>query len=160
MPEPYRQSAWIQRAINIKANEVAMAPLKFYEGDEEYQDEALEAFWAHPAYGVEQRRIALQEVEQMLIGWLDLKGIAVIVLDDAWLLPFQDPAKSTPFIIVKPEKIRRVFAGRKIIGYTFTDGAGKVWNLLPEQVVIEAFWNPYADPYSTTLQGCAPVDSI
>jgi SPP1 gp7 family putative phage head morphogenesis protein len=160
MAEPYRQSAWIQRAINIKANEIAMAPLKFYDGDEEYQDEELELFWSHPAFGVEQRRIPLQEVEQMLIGWLDLKGIAVIVLDDTWLLPFQDPAKSMPFIVVKPDKIRRVFSGRKIVGYTFQDGAGGTWNLLPEQVIIEAFWNPYADPFSTVLQGCAPVDSI
>lgn len=160
MPEPYRQSAWIQRAINIKANEIAMAPLRFYEGDEEYQDEALEAFWQFPALGVEQRRIPLQDVEQMLVGWLDLKGVAVIVLDDTWLLPFQDASKSTPFIIVKPDRIRRVFAGRQIFGYTFQDGSGKQWNLLPEQVIIEAFWNPYADPFSTLLQGCAPVDSI
>jgi SPP1 gp7 family putative phage head morphogenesis protein len=160
LPEPYRQSVWIQRAIGIKANEIAMAPLKFYQGDNEYDDEKLMAFWEAPAIGVEQRRIHLHEVEQALIGWLDLKGSAVMVLDDAWLLPFQDPAKSTPFIIVKPERIRRVFFNRQIVGYTYQDGAGKLWNLLPEQVIIEQNWNPYADPFSTCLQGLAPVEAV
>jgi SPP1 gp7 family putative phage head morphogenesis protein len=160
MPEPYRQSVWVQRAVNIKANEINMAPLKFYDGDEKYEDEALAAFWDAPAYGVEQRRIHLHDVEQALIGWLDLKGSAVIVLDDSWLLPFPSPASWTPFIVVKPERIRRIFSQRKIVGYTYQDGSGQRWNLLPEQVIVEQNWNPYADPYSATLQGLAPLDAV
>jgi SPP1 gp7 family putative phage head morphogenesis protein len=158
LTQAYRYSPWVQRAINIKASEIAMAPLKFYEGDNCYEEPSFDAFWQSPAVGPDGKRIPLGEVEQQIIGWLDLRGAAYLLLDDSWLLPFPDPKKSAPFIIARPDKMRRIWKGTVLAGYVYTDGAGKSHTLLPEQVVVIKFWNPYEDIYGQD-EGLAPLDS-
>lgn len=152
---PYEQSAWIQRAITLKANELKQAPLKFYDGDVEYEDGRFADWWARPFLGPGQRRLSAAEGIEQLAAWLDLEGEYFLVLGDDWLVPFRRGALPGLPVIVRPHRMRHVVRGGEIIGWIMTDGAGRQHELLPEQVVHRALFNPYDD-----FRGLAPVNAV
>lgn len=153
---PYEQSAWIMRAIQLKALELTNAPLKFYQGDEEYADPKLSAWWARGFIGSARRRYGPPEAAERLAAWADLEGEYFLILGDDWLLSF--PANRyalSPLIIARPDRVRLVVQGGELLGYVYTDGAGRQHALVPEQVVHRAFFNPYDD-----WRGLAPVKAV
>lgn len=153
---PYEQSAWIMRAIQLKALELTNAPLKFYQGDEEYADPKLSAWWARGFIGSARRRYGPAEAAERLAAWVDLEGEYFLILGDDWLLSF--PANRfalSPLIIARPDRVRLVVQGGELLGYVYTDGAGRQHALVPEQVVHRAFFNPYDD-----WRGLAPVKAV
>lgn len=153
--EPYRWSPWVQRAVKIKSNEISSATLRFMQAEAEFEEPDFLAYWKAPAIGPNGQRIPIAEVYEMLTGWLDLKGIYYLILDDEFLVPFPSAKTFPPLIIARPDRMKRIFSGKRLIGYEFTDAAGVGHALLPEQVIVNKFWNPYDD-----YEGLAPLDSV
>jgi hypothetical protein len=154
---PYVQSPWVMRAIQLKQGEIAAAPVKFYDGDEEVTDPAFLAWWAKPFLGPGQARLTLDEVRSAKVGWLDHEGDAFILLGDDWLVSFPElrGSKLSPPILARSDRMRHIVDAGKLIGWEFSDGAGRRWPLLPEQVIQDKFWNPYDD-----FRGAAPLDAV
>jgi hypothetical protein len=145
--KPYEQSAWINRAIQLKVDEILRVPLKFYDGDVEFTDPAFAAWWQSPFLTASGRAMSLIEVRKELASWPDLGGEFFIILGDDWLNPFAARswgALSRP-IIARPDKMRHVVQQGKIIGWVFTDAGAQQHSLLPEQVIHAPLWNPYDD---------------
>jgi SPP1 gp7 family putative phage head morphogenesis protein len=157
LSRPYAQSPWVMRAIQIKAGEVSSVPVKFFAGDSEYKSPEFDAFWAAPFLAPGGRRLSLGEGQSQLIGWLDLRGECFVLKGDDWLAPHQDvrAGRWSPLLIARPDRMRPVFSGADLVGWSFTDPSGTSHALLPEQVERIALWNPYSD-----FAALAPVEAI
>ena len=142
---PYAQSAWVQSAIRFKTSEIAATALKFYAGENELADKAVLAWWESPFIGPARRALSQAEGRAALAAWLDLEGECFILLGDEWLLPsFSRRGAPLPkLLIARPDRMRHITSGAEIVGWMFTDGAGRQHALLPEQVKHRAEFNPY-----------------
>lgn len=80
---PYKQSAWVQRAIKKVAGPISAVNLHFTLDGESCADPSLDSFWRCPAAGMTR-----QEFFEATIGWLKLAGEAFWIMDDTSLLPF------------------------------------------------------------------------
>lgn len=147
MVRPYEQSAWINRAIQLKVDEITRVPLKFYDGESEFTDPTFLAWWRAPFLGQNRRPLALIDARKQLASWPDLGGEYFIVLGDDWLNPFASRSwKSLERpIIARPDRMRHVVTNGELMGWVFTDAAGHQHTLLPEQVIHSPLWNPYDD---------------
>jgi len=149
---PYAQSTWVMRACSLKTGELSNAPLKFYRGEEEYQEAGFTGFWSAPFLGRARQRIALAEGEGWLSTWLDLDGEAFLILDDVWLTSVGRVRTPSPLIIAPPRCMRHVVQGGELIGWVYTDAGGRQHPLVPEQVIHRSLPNPYDD-----FRGLAPL---
>lgn len=155
---PYAQSAWVQSAIRLKTSEIAATALKFYAGEEEVEDSRLSAWWRMPFLGSARRPLAVSEGRAILAAWLDLAGECFVLLGDDWLelgAARRGPDRFSKLVIARPDRMRHIHQGGEIVGWVFTDAAGRQWPLLPEQVKHRALFNPYDD-----YRGLAPLVSI
>lgn len=157
LTHPYAQSPWIMRAIQTKQGEIKSAPVKFYEGDVEFEDAALSAWWQAGFMGPGKQRLSADEVRNAALGWADLAGEFFLLLGDDWLVPFPSArgARLSPPVLARPDRMRHVVRGGELLGWEFTDGAGARYSLLPEQVTHRKLWNPYDD-----FRGLAPVEAL
>lgn len=152
---PYEQSVWVFRAIQTVAMPIASMPLKFTRpGDSTaLTDPEREQFWSRPARSAE-GTMSRNDFIEATVAWLQLEGQAFWILDDTWLRSSGMKTKS-PLLLVRPDRVRPIHVGGladgALLGWEFTDGAGKRTLLLPEQVARPRFFNPY-DP----LKGLAP----
>lgn len=155
---PYAQSAWIQAAINFKTSEIAATELKFYAGENEYQDKTFTAWWAKPfAAPGRERRLSISEGRAQLAAWRSIAGESFIVLNDDWLditASRRGLTLSAP-IIARPDRMRHIVQNGELVGWMLTDGAGRQIPLLPEQVIHEKRFNPYND-----WRGLSPLVAI
>lgn len=149
---PYAQSAWVHAAVNHVVDEISGRPLKFYAGDTEFEDAALEAWWAAPALGpmtlgTTQPRLSLEDSVRDLAAWAKLEGEFFICFDDAWLLAgaSRNYAALKPFLIAKPDRMQLIVQGGQLAGYRYTDVSGRQITFLPEQVKHWKAFNPYDD---------------
>lgn len=149
---PYAQSTWVMRAIALKTGELSNAPLKFYRGEEEYEEPGFTGFWSAPFLGRAGQRLALAEGDGWLSTWLDLEGEAFLLLDDVWLTSVGRVRTPSPLIIAPPRCMRHVVQGGKLIGWVYTDAGGRQHPLVPEQVIHRSLPNPYDD-----FRGLAPL---
>ncbi len=160
MYAPYKQSAWVQRAIKKVAGPISAVDLRFTLNGQPLPDGALETFWRSPAAGMTR-----QEFLEATIGWLKLAGEAFWILDDTSLAPFPNPvfdplrhphsganANSKagagafpPLVLARPDRMRHLVSQGELTGWDYVDGAGRHIALLPEQVVQTKMWNPYDD---------------
>ena len=73
-----------------------------------------------------------------------------ILADPEARVPFPEVAGAArayaPIIVARPDRMRPTVEQNEIVAWNFTDGAGKTWELDPEQVVRLFGWNPY-DPH-------------
>jgi SPP1 gp7 family putative phage head morphogenesis protein len=155
---PYKQSAWVQRAIKKVAGPISAVDLRFTLDGQAYCGSGLETFWRCPAVGMTR-----QEFFEATIGWLKLAGEAFWILDDTSLAPFPNPvfdpvhhpnggskpkanANAFPALVVaRPDRMTHLVQEGELVGWQYIDGAGRHIPLLPEQVVQTRMWNPYDD---------------
>lgn len=147
---PYAQSAWVSAAVNLIANEIAGRPVRFYAGDQEYDEARLAAFWAAPALGPRvafgvQPRLTLSQVLFDLAAWERLEGEFFLVLDESWLLAGARRADLPPFLIAHPQRMQAVLLAGMLQGWRYTDAGGRQYIFLPEQVIHHRSFNPYDD---------------
>lgn len=154
---PYAQSAWIQSAIGFKTGEIASTELKFYAGETEYAAKAFAAWWAKPFVGPGRSRIPVAEARAQLAAWLSIAGEYFILLGDDWLqvgASRRGLGLSAP-MIARPERMRHIVQGGELMGWMFTDAAGRQHALLPEQVKHKKRFNPYDD-----WRGLSPLVAV
>lgn len=156
MLRPYEQSAWVMRALNLIAGEIRMAPVKFYDGDVELDETKFLDWWTRPFIGQGGRGIDLEDGAAVLSTWLGLEGEYFIILGDEWLVsPGRLGTSLGKLLIARPDRMRHVVRGGELLGWVFTDAAGRQHELLPEQVIHQKLFNPYDD-----WRGLAPVKSV
>lgn len=149
--EPYAQSAWIRAAVGHVASPISGRPLKFYGGEQEYEDRRLAEWWRAPAVGPKvagrQTRLPLEQVLFDLAAWNRLEGEFFIVLDDAWLITAGRSAAAgtalPPFLIANPQRMQEVVSGGELVGWRYSDAGGRMLSFLPEQVIHRRDFNPY-----------------
>lgn len=144
---PYQQSTAIFAAINLVSGEFTGLPLKFYEGDQEYVDPALAAWWERPCLGNDGKRLTHGEADRLRALHLLDQGEFFMLLDDSWALAGlkRRPASLSPFIIARPDRVRLITHGAQLAGYEWTDAGGRSHVYLPEQVIHKMEPNPYDD---------------
>lgn len=154
---PYAQSSWVQSAIRLKTSEIAATALKFYAGENEYDEASFRTWWENPFIGPTRRSLSQAEGRAALAAWLDLEGECFLLLGDEWLLPSLSRRAATlpKLVIARPDRMRHITSGAEIIGWMFTDGGGRQHALLPEQVKHRALFNPYDE-----WRGLAPLTAI
>lgn len=135
LTEAYRQSVWVQAAINQVTQPIKTVGLKFYVGDVEIEDKALDAFWSRPAH-----KLTREEWIDSTAGWYKLKGEFFWILDDTWLT--RSKVKSR-FIAARPGDMREIVQGGELQGWIWTDAAGRQVPLILDQVIHVKRWNPY-----------------
>lgn len=143
----YAQSPAVFAAVNFLSGEFAGLDLDFYQGEESYDDAALDAWWNAPALGNDKKRIGRDQVDRLLAMWLLTEGEFFILLDDSWALTglARNPAKSAPFIIARPDRVRLIVQGGELQGYEWIDAGGRRHVFLPEQVIHRMEPNPLDD---------------
>jgi hypothetical protein len=159
LADPYNLSPWVSRAIKTIAQPIAQVDLDFSipsGGSEVKIDDAeVAAFWNRPGKGMGQGvrgRLSRFDVIEATVGWLCLKGSFFWLLDDTWL----DPRlrEKSPFIVARPDRMRRVTDDGELVGWCYTDANGRRHDLIPDQVITSSFWNPMDEG-----KGSAPMDS-
>ena len=150
LDQPYGQSAWVRAAVNHIAGEISGRPLKFYSGEQEFDNLQLAEWWAKPALGpktrgVVQPRLPISDVLRDLSAWASLEGEFFICLDDAWLLATASRTPQSPFLVARPDRMRLVVAGGELQGYEYTATGGRRLVFLPEQVIHWKAFNPHDD---------------
>jgi len=150
---PYKQSAWVQRAIKKISGPISAVDLEFELDGEAYREAGLEAFWAEPAIDGS-GPISRADFIEASVGWLKLEGEFFWIMDDSWLLPFPRDGKRSPLIIARPDHMRHVVKEGYVTGWDFVTGDGQHQALLPEQVIHCKMWNPY-DRY----RGCPEMQA-
>ena len=142
---PETQSVWVFRCLQLIAGQVAALELEWYalvgNDQAEVEDPELKAFWNAPAETVNGRLSRAQFVE-LTLNWINLHGQAYWLLDDSWL---SRGGIKSPILIARPDRMTPLTNGDVLIGWQFTDGAGRGFNLLPEQVIRPRFMNPRDD---------------
>jgi SPP1 gp7 family putative phage head morphogenesis protein len=147
LTRPYAQSVWVQRAIKHVAQPIGAVPLRWYpdnsNGTAPVEDPLLEAWWKQPARGLRPAEFILASV-----GWRKLAGECFWLLGDDALLPFPEVRGSkplSPMILARPDRMRHVVENGQIVAWEFRAPNGRTYDLVPEQVIHMAMWNPYDD---------------
>jgi len=148
---PYKQSAWVQRAIKKISGPISAVDLEFYLDGQAYHDAALDAFWAEPAVDGAGPMSRADFIEAS-VGWLKLEGEFFWIMDDSWLLPFPGAGRISPLIITRPDHIRHIVKDGQLTGWDYVTGDGQHVALLPEQVIQCKMWNPY-----DRFRGCSEM---
>lgn len=146
LTQPYNQSGIVHAAINLVSGEFTGLPLDFYQGENEFDDPALAAWWAAPALGPDLKRLSRAEVDRWLALWLQLEGEFFLLLDDAWVVSAgRNAASLPPFIIARPNRVRLIIQGGQLAGYAYSDAAGRQHVFVPAQVIHVKEPNPLDD---------------
>lgn len=146
MTVPYAQSGWVFAAINLVSGEFTGLPVKFYDGDSEFEDASFAAWWEEPALGNDGKRLGRAAVDRLAALYWQLHGEYFLLLDDSWVVTAgRKTASFAPFIVARPDRIRLVIRAGKLEGYVYTDPAGRQVALVPEQVIHRMEPNPYDD---------------
>lgn len=149
------QSAWVFRCLQLVAGPIRSIPLEWYAVGHDEQDELndpeLAAFWRRPAVTSGGVRLSLGDFIELSCHSINLKGQAFWILDDSWLA--RGAAKS-PLILARADRLTAIKQGDELVGWRFIDGAGRGYQLLPQQVIRPRFLNPYDD-----AAGLAPLDA-
>lgn len=146
LARPYAQSVWVQRAIKSISGPIAALPLDFMletmQGEPQgYNDPKLSAYWKQPAIGLD-----CPDFIRASIGWKKLAGEFFWLMGDDAFLPFpevRNMAMAGKLIVARPDRMRHVIERGELIGWVFTAGDGRNYNLMPEQVIHKKEWNPY-----------------
>lgn len=144
---PYVQSPWVFGACNLILGEFTGLDLKFFAGESEYEDAALDAWWQAPALGNDRKPVRRGDVDKILGVHLLNHGEFFILLDDSWTLAGlrRRPESTNRFVVARPDRVRLIIQGSELAGYEYIDAGGRrsVW--LPDQVIHKMEPNPYDD---------------
>jgi SPP1 gp7 family putative phage head morphogenesis protein len=151
--EAASQSAWVFRCLQLIAGPIRSVPLEWYEPGSDEQDELndseLSTFWRRPAITSGGVRLSLGDFIELSCHWIGLKGQACWILDDTWLA--RGGVKS-PLILARADRLTAIKRSDELLGWQFIDGAGRGYQLLPQQVIRPRFLNPYDD-----AEGLSPM---
>lgn len=81
------------------------------------------------------------------VGWLKMQECFWLLSDETFK-PFPEAAKASsypPVIVARPNLMRPVIENGELMGWVYTQPGGKMWQLLPEQVIQLRYWNPNND---------------
>jgi SPP1 gp7 family putative phage head morphogenesis protein len=135
LTNPYRESVWVQSAINTATRPLKAVTLKFYRGDTEVTAPDLLRFWKRPAKG-----LSYEEFIDATAGWFKLAGEFFWVLGDEWLTR---AARKQSFLIVRPQDMRPIEdTDGELVGWELKDRKGRRHHLIPDQVIQIKRWNP------------------
>ncbi len=143
LTKPFAHSVWVQRAIKRVAEPIAAVPLEFClpGGEGEVTIAELETFWSKPAFD-RSGPVGRADFLEASIGWLKLCGECFWLMGDDW----ERPGKGrTPLIVARPDRMRPVLEGTRLLGWEWTDALGARHARPSELVVHLKFWNPYDD---------------
>ena len=137
----YKNSVWVNRAIQLAANPASALPVDLLAGDEPLPDDS-------PARAVLARMNQASEngLAFELAAWILLEGEHFLVLDDEWLRPFPETSNAERLSlprIVRPDHMRHIVKGGELVGWEAVLPGGRREVLLPEQVIQRKAWNPY-----------------
>jgi len=166
---PYRDSAWVRRAIKFVSGPISSVDLVFTKPklDASLRRHKGRGPRLFTSRGIVRREpdneIELPQIRQWLrepmeeltyedfveasLGWYMLNECFWLLGDDL-NVPFPEASKRPfqPIIVARPDRMRPVLEDGKIAAWEFTDYSGKTWALDKEQVVRLFGWNPY-DPH-------------
>lgn len=149
LPRPYARSPWVGQAIQKIAMPCSAVALEFYDvaTEEETQitDPAFAAFWRKPALDAAGQRLPRADVVNALVSWWKLSGEFFLLLDSTWSTRGLPLAARSPFIIARPDRMRQLVRNGELLGWMFTDAAGRQIPFLPEEVIHRKRFNPYDD---------------
>lgn len=165
--EPYASSTWVQSAVAKVAGPISSVSVEFYgrsaEGmgrmgpkgrmkkrfsargavrvseDEQIVAPGMEEFLRAPMKGYR-----YSDLVEAHVGWMKLAGESFWLLPDDVLVPGLAP-KVMQIISARPDRMQHVVEGTQIVGWRYTDAAGRMHALLPEQVIHAKRWNPYSE---------------
>lgn len=150
--QPFSQSALIRSALNHVIGELAPRALKFYQGDQDLADAALDAWWAFPAWGPEvvagrRTRLSRAQVIEDLALWLKHEGEFFLLFDESWAVAGlrRNYAALSPFVIANPQRMRAVVQGGALAAWEYVPASGRRQLFLPEEVTHLRLPNPYDD---------------
>jgi phage portal protein BeeE len=151
LAEPFRKSAWVRSAIKHISGPISSVPVEFFApggsvmrrgrrragGSEEVQLPAMQQWLRSPMKGY-----SLPDFVDLTVTWLKLAG------EFFWVVPpqgsgFYAENKTWQVIMVRPDRMRHVVDNGVLMGWEYTDGAGKRYALLPEEVIHRKNANPY-----------------
>lgn len=166
LSEPYRQSAPVMRALKLVSQPISQVPLRFTadrrDGKQLVENPELAAWWETPAVGPDKQPMSLADLIEASIGWLKLTGDCFWIVDDSVLrtanLPFPKTGVTFPrLIIARPDRMRplKYKGDGSLLGWEFTDGAGRRFKFEPAQVIHQRLWNPYDD-----CRGLGEVETV
>lgn len=147
----FENSPWVMRAIKFCADPIAGLDLNFSTdrrgGQVPIEDPAVRAFWERPAIGL-RGMVNRGDLVRATVGWLKLEGEAFWILDDSWFDVRTPLERKSPILVARPGDIRPLCGSAgEVIGWQWikqgAKGATETINLLPEEVVHLACWNPY-----------------
>lgn len=153
--DPYAQSSWVFAALGLISQPLTGARVVWKDDIEaEIDDARLKNFWRNPARGVHEP-IGLPDLIELTVALRGVAGSAFWILDDSWTL---NSARSyEPIIVAAPYQMTPIWDGRRLSGWAYRDGAGRMLSLLKEQVIHLRRPNP-GDMES--LDGVAPWESV
>jgi SPP1 gp7 family putative phage head morphogenesis protein len=166
LSQPYKQSAPVMRALKLVSQPISQVPLRFTvdrrDGKQLVENPELAAWWETPAVGADKQPMSQADFIEASVGWLKLKGECFWIIDDTVLqtanLPFPEVGVTFPrLIIARPERMRPIkYKGDStLLGWEFTDGAGRRFTFMAPQVIHLRLWNPYDD-----CRGLGEVESV
>lgn len=169
LSEPYRHSTWVRAAVEKVSGPISAVAVEFYPAQSSYV--GISKSKSPPArrkvfrtsrglVRVEEgEELELPQMQQFLrhpmtamgwnsfceatVGWSKLAGEVFWLLPDDALVPFRQEGAPFQVILARPDRMRHVVQDGVLQGWVFTDGAGRQYNLLPEQVIHSRRWNPY-----------------
>ncbi len=145
-PSPLQQSTWVFRCLQLISDQVRSQPLIFSTlGRDGKQvpvtDPDTLAFWSQPAETAS-GAISQGDFMELCVKWIALKGQAFLILDDTWLSP---RGVKSPILLARADRMTPIMRGDVLLGWSFVDGIGARFNLLPWQVIRPRHLNPYND---------------
>jgi HK97 family phage portal protein len=148
----YNNYMWLQKAINVLANNIAPLPLligRVSGQDTEYlSSHSLLPILENPNPEMSIAELSRQWVIDMMLGgeqgWEIVKGVRGNSLLELW-------PRTSDSIIVKPSSVRY----RRVGSYMIDDGQGEPYPLLPEEFIHFKFYNPL-QPF----RGLTPISAI
>lgn len=154
LANPAQQSAWVLRCLQLIAGPVRAMPLRWYDkagaDRQEIMDDDLALYWDRPA-AAGSGLLEFGDVVELCLDWINLKGQALIVLDDSWLAA--GGIKSAP-IIARADRLSPIKRNDELLGWYFMDGSARRTALLPQQVIRPRILNPFCDE-----EGLSPMQA-
>ena len=173
LTSPYERSVWVQRAIKSISGPVSSVQVTFMnknrgeagglrkgrgrgkrvwnaagmakkiggaDGQDEIDLPAVRQWLERPVRGLN-----YSDFVEASVGWLKMAECFWLISDEMFK-PFPDVASTFPPVIVaRPQYMRPVIEDNNLMGWVFTQPGGKMYHLLPEQVIQLRYWNPEND---------------
>jgi phage portal protein BeeE len=140
LSEPYKNSAWVHRAIKKIAGPISACQLRFRANRQEIKKEPWVSFWRNPV-----ENLNYSDFVEAAVGWLKLSGEFFNILPPGFDVPFPETRAQWPkLVMARPSRMLPIKDDEQLAGWEFQTQAGAT-QLPLARVVQTKYWNPY-DP--------------